>query len=139
MATETKTTDTTAVQREQARKDRRAAAARRRYHENIEESRERCRVAKIDQRLRDGSEFPPKAGRASYDPQDYAEEWMWLTHLGMRSDVIIERSRPSREWFIRRVLPLVSRSICALCNEVYDTRAAGMLTRCSNACTGRDL
>lgn len=128
----------TKEERDQARKDRRAKAARRRYHEHPEQSREQCKSAKQEQRRRDGEEFPASPGRNTYDPSDYAEEWVLLSSLGMRSDQIIARSRPSREWFVKRVLPLVDRSVCASCGSLFNPQRVRMLTRCSNACSGQE-
>lgn len=127
----------TKEERAQARKDRRAAAARRRYHANPEASREKCKSAKQAQRSRDGQEFPPEPGRVNYDPEDYAEEWEFLTDLGMRSDQIIANSRPSRDWFKKRVLPLVTRAICASCGSVFNPQKVHMLTMCSHACNSK--
>lgn len=133
MPTETMTIE----DREQARRDKRAVASRRRYHERVDDSRERCRLSKQEQRRRGEDGFPASAGRASYDPEDYAEEWLFLTALGVPSDQIIDRSRPAREWFVRHVLPLVNRSLCAHCGSVFDPQRARMLTKCSNACNAR--
>lgn len=112
----------------QARKDRRAKAARERYAANKEQERERCRLSKQRSRGGDITE------KVSYDADDYAEEWRFLTHMGMRSDQIIERSRPSRGWFTRWVRPLVHVALCASCGEAFNPQKSGMLTRCSHTC-----
>jgi hypothetical protein len=117
-------------QREQERKDRRAADARRRYAENRDSERERCRTSKQHQRR--GTVAARKGNR--YDPADYADEWEFLTWTGTRSDEIIRRSQPHREWFIRHVLPLVHRAICATCGDMFNPQLAGTLTRCSKTC-----
>lgn len=76
----------------------------------------------------------PKTRRRAYSPSDYAEEWAFLTRMGVTSDQIIERSRPSRHWFSQRVLPLVTRSLCASCGEAFDPQKAGSLLRCEPSC-----
>jgi hypothetical protein len=118
------------AQRDEARRTRRADAARRRYAENIDSERERCRTSKKHQR---GSTLATRKGNR-YDPADYAEEWEFLTWTGTRSDEIIRRSQPHREWFTRHVLPLVHRAICATCGDMFSPQVAGTLTRCSKTC-----
>lgn len=118
---------------EAARKSRRAEAERQRYADNRDAERARCRTAKQQQRSRDAREFPPQTN-GCYDPDDYADEWMFLTSAGVRSDLIIERSRPTREWFAKYVMPRVTRSRCATCGEVFNPEDVGLLTRCSKTC-----
>lgn len=72
--------------------------------------------------------------RRRYDPADYAEEWVFLTRMRMRSDQIIERSAPSREWFSRHVKPLVSISLCSVCGVAFNPQETGMLMRCAQNC-----
>jgi hypothetical protein len=117
-------------QRIQARKTRRATAARRRYAENIASERERCRTSKQHQRK---AALSTTRGN-KYDPADYADEWEFLTWAGTRSDEIIRRSQPHREWFTRHVLPLVHRALCATCGDMFNPQVAGTLTRCSKTC-----
>lgn len=76
----------------------------------------------------------PKTRRRAYSPRDYAEEWVFLTSAGVRADQIIERSRPSRYWFNSRVLPLVTKSLCATCGEAFNPQDAGTLLRCAKNC-----
>jgi hypothetical protein len=123
-------------ERVQKRRATRAAAARRRYAENLEAERLRCKTAKQVQRRHDGSQFKPTPG-VNYDAADYAEEWMFLTWLGVRADDIIAGSRPSRDWFNDNVLPLVTRSLCSTCGEEFNPQHAGMLARCARNCGAR--
>lgn len=117
-----------------ARKDRKAATARRAYAANKEAEQERCRLSKQAQRQRDANGFPPVPRNEQFDPEDYAEEWLFLTWAGVRSDQIIERSRPPRTWFSRHVLPRVTRSRCATCGELFNPQVSGFLVRCSKTC-----
>lgn len=72
----------------------------------------------------------------TYDAEDYAEEWMWLTRYGVRSDEIIKRSRPGQKWFREHVQPLVSASRCCSCEKTFNPQEAGNLTRCTQTCGG---
>lgn len=119
--------------RDAARKSRRAQRERERYSMRIEVERARCRTRKQSQRSREGREFPPQAG-GRYEPGDYAEEWTFLTMLGVRSDLIIERSRPTRAWFAKYILPRVTRSLCATCGDLFNPQDSTFLTRCSRTC-----
>lgn len=113
---------------EQARKARRARRERERYAANREKERERCRAGKQRQRGDD------KTQKVSYDPDDYTEEWEFLTGMGVRSDIIIERSAPSRGWFSKWVRPRVHAALCASCGSLFSPQKSGMLTRCSATC-----
>ena len=111
------------------KKERRAAAARRRYWEDVESARARCRVAKATSRagLNDEPSDP-------YHPESYADEWMFLSLSGVRAEDIIARCRPSRTWFINHVMPLVTRAVCSYCADPFNPQVSGMLTRCSFYC-----
>lgn len=97
------------------------------------EERKRCRTAKRQQRERDGSILGTHRGNR-YNAEDYAEEWLYLTWSGMRSDDIIARSRPARAWFTAHVLPRVNKSLCATCGILFDPQVTGSLTRCTKSC-----
>lgn len=114
------------ARREEERRERRAAAARRRYHEDPERSRERCRTSKQAQR---SGETTPR-----YDVEDYADEWMFLTRMGLRAGEIIARSRPSHRWFIEHIMPAVTIAVCSSCLDVFNPQVTRTLTRCSTAC-----
>ena len=116
------------ARKEEERKQRRAAAARRRYYEDPDAARERRRTDLRVQRAGGGSV------RVRYDVEDYADEWMFLTRMGVKAEDIISRSCPSREWFVRNLLPVVTRARCAKCDEVFNPQVSGMLTRCSASC-----
>lgn len=72
--------------------------------------------------------------RPQFDPEDYAQEWTELSLWGVRSDQIIDRSRPSEWWFKNKLTFLVSVSVCASCGEMFNPQQSGMLTRCSMNC-----
>ena len=71
---------------------------------------------------------------AVHDPEDYADEWLFLTAMGVRSDEIIRRSIPTARWFTEHVRPLVDRSRCTHCDAPFDPQESGSLTFCSEIC-----
>lgn len=72
--------------------------------------------------------------RPRFDPEDYAEEWMFLASQGTRADDIIERCAPSRWWFMKKVMPLVTLARCSSCGTAFNPQKTGLLTFCSRAC-----
>lgn len=80
------------------------------------------------------AEFPTRPGRKRFDAADYAEEWMFLAAQGIRADDIIARSVPSRWWFTKHVMPLVTLARCASCGNAFNPQLSGLLVFCSRAC-----
>lgn len=74
---------------------------------------------------------------AVYDAEDYADEWLFLTRMGVRSDEIIRRSLPSARWFQDHVRPLVDASRCMACDARFDPQESGSLIVCSKNCKTR--
>ena len=126
--------DTMLQRSDTERRAHKAAVERKRYMENREREQERCKAAKYVQR-----HGPAPVGTRTYDAEDYAEEWAFLTALGVRGDEIIRRSHPDRSWFVRNVKPLVNRSLCSACGGPFDPRGATSLTRCAMTCGLRAL
>lgn len=71
---------------------------------------------------------------AVYDAEDYADEWLFLTRMGVRSDEIIRRSLPSGGWFAKHVRPLVDASRCMACDGPFNPQESGSLMFCSETC-----
>ena len=77
---------------------------------------------------------PPPLKRLAYSPQDYAEEWEWLTEAGMLSSDIIARSTPSRAWFKKHITPLVKYANCPGCGRKYLVAKSRTLLICGRDC-----
>ena len=77
---------------------------------------------------------PPPSKRLAYSPQDYAEEWEWLTEAGMLSSDIIARSTPSRAWFKKHITPLVKYANCPGCGRKYLVAKSRTLLICGRDC-----
>lgn len=77
--------------------------------------------------------YEPRKRRAKFDAEDYAEEWRWLTHMGVPAEQIINRSNPSRDWFFDHVRLLVTDAICT-CGEHFNPAETRMLSKCNKAC-----
>lgn len=77
--------------------------------------------------------YEPQKRRAKFDAEDYAEEWKWLTHMGVAAERIIARSNPSRDWFFDHVRLLVTDAICT-CGEHFNPAETRMLSKCNKAC-----
>lgn len=76
----------------------------------------------------------PNAPRASYSPQDYAEEWEWLTNAGVLSTDIIAKSTPSKAWFKKHITSLVKYANCPGCGRKYVVANSGTILICSRTC-----
>jgi hypothetical protein len=98
------------------------------YHSNPERQREYSRAHKA--RKATGDAVSPRP----YDPQEYAEEWAWLTEAGMLSRDIIDRSTPSTAWFKRHITPLVKYANCPGCGRKYLVENSKTLLICGRDC-----
>lgn len=114
------------------RREQKAEWARQNYARKQEEEQARCKSAKQEQRSE--GYVPQRRGGPRYDLDSYVEEFRFLTAGGRRSDDIIRASTPSVKWFRQRVLPHITRSICASCSRPFNPQDSGMLTRCSETC-----
>lgn len=115
------------------RREQKRAWALKHYAANQEEEQERCRAVKRQARSNSGHSDRPQH-TAKYHKKSYISEWIFLTLSGRRSDDILNASAPGIDWFNANVLPNVPRSICATCEDMFDPRVAGSLTRCSKTC-----
>jgi hypothetical protein len=77
--------------------------------------------------------YEPQPRKAKFDAEDYADEWRWLTRMGVPAEQIITRSNPSRDWFFDHVRMLVSDAICT-CGEHFNPSETRLLTKCNKAC-----
>lgn len=108
------------------RRHKRNAAERERYANDIEAQRQR------------GREKQPATRPGKYDPEDYAEEWQFLTDCGLPADQIVARSCPSRQWFLEWVRPLVHDAICSACWFHFSPADTGTLLHCEKGCALRN-
>jgi hypothetical protein len=113
-----------------ARKERWKADRAKRARERYAERKARGELAP---RSPKPEGYKPRPRRSKFDAEDYAEEWRWLTQIGMPAEQIITRSNPSRVWFFEHVRMLVTDAICT-CGDHFNPADSRQLTRCNKAC-----
>ena len=72
--------------------------------------------------------------RRRFDPEDYADEWRYLTRVGTPASQIIARSRPSRDWFFVNIRMRVTDAICSECGTHFNPSQTRTLTKCNKSC-----
>lgn len=115
-----------ALAMDEQRKATRAKRARARYAEKKAQGLQGPRPPRPEG-------YEPRKRKAKFDAEDYADEWVWLTHMGVAAERIVARSNPSRDWFFDHVRLLVTDALCT-CGEHFNPSETRMLTKCNKAC-----
>lgn len=121
--TEEDAADRAAYEAERRRKALRAERARKKYAEDRANGWKKPRAT--------GN---PRPRKPKYDVDDYVEEWVFLTSMGLRASTIIARSNPSYQWFFENVRPLVNDALCETCGDHFSPSRTGMMTKCHKQC-----